>query len=177
VDDEGVPAKDVTLVDNGKLITLLTSRTPQRKLLQSNGHSRSGTVQAGVFQVQSSQAVPAAELKAKYLAVLKDQDKTFGYIVRGIGGTGASPLIQRVVRVSLDGAETPVRGLRFAPIASTTFRNILEASVERPMYSYVSGTGDMVSVIVPSLIFEELEIQQTKDIAQKPPIVPSPIAN
>ena len=177
VDDEGVPAKDVTLVENGKLVTLLTSRTPQRKLLQSNGHSRSGTVQAGVFQMQSSQAVPAAQLKQKYLAVLKDQDKTFGYIVRGIGGQGASPAIQHVVRVSLDGAETFVRGLRFAPIASTTFRNILDASVERPMYSYVSGTGDVVTVIVPSLIFEELEIQQTKDVAQKPPIVPSPITN
>jgi predicted Zn-dependent protease len=177
VDDEGVPAKDVSLVENGKLITLLTSRTPQRKLLQSNGHGRSGTVQPGVFQMQSSQAVPAAQLKEKYLAVLKDQDKTFGYIVRGIGGQGASPVIQHVVRVALDGSETPVRGLRFATIASTAFRNILEASVERPMYSYVSGSGDMVSVIVPSLIFEELEIQQTKDVAQKPPIVPSPLGN
>ena len=36
---EGVPAKDVSLVENGKLITLLTSRTPQRKLLQSNGRT------------------------------------------------------------------------------------------------------------------------------------------
>jgi TldD protein len=134
-------------------------------------------VQAGVFQMQSSQAVPAAELKQKYLAVLKDQDKTFGYIVRGIGGTGASPVIQRVVRVGIDGAETPVRGLRFAPIASTAFRNILEASAERPLYTYVAGTGDLVSVIAPSLIFEELEIQQTKDVAQKPPIVPSPISS
>ena len=29
VDDEGVPAKDVTLVENGRLLTLLTGRTPQ----------------------------------------------------------------------------------------------------------------------------------------------------
>src|SRR5204863_2543602 len=79
VDDEGVPAKDVTLVENGKLVTLLTGRTPQKKLLQSNGHGRSGTVQAGVFQMRSAQAVPASELKKKYLDVLKDQDKEFGY--------------------------------------------------------------------------------------------------
>jgi TldD protein len=181
VDDEGVPAKDVSLVENGKLITLLTSRTPQKKLLHSNGHGRSGNVQAGVFQMRSSQAVPASELKKKYLEVLKDQDKTYGYIVRGVagaggpGGSGAAPLIPRVVKVTLDGTEEPVRGLRFAPIASTVFRNILDASVERPLYSYLSGAGDVVSVIAPSLIFEELEIQQTKDISQKPPIVPSPL--
>ena len=30
--------------------------------------------------------MPAAELKAKYLALLKAQDKTFGYIVRGVAG-------------------------------------------------------------------------------------------
>jgi hypothetical protein len=32
-----------------------------------------------------------------------------------------------------------------------------------------------VSVIAPSVIFEELEIQRVRDILQKPPIVPSPM--
>jgi predicted Zn-dependent protease len=174
VDDEGVRAKDVSLVENGKLLTLLTSRAPQRKLLQSNGHGRSGSAQAGVFQMKSAQAVPASELKKKYIELLKDQDKTFGYIVRSIGG-GTAPTMADVVRVSLDGAEVPVRGLRFAAITAPTFRNILDASTERPLYNYMTASGDTVSVIAPSMIFEELEIQQTKDIVQKPPIVPSPL--
>ena len=54
VDDEGVPAKDVTLVEKGRLVTLLTSRTPQKNLLQSNGHGRGGNVQAGVSAAQHS---------------------------------------------------------------------------------------------------------------------------
>ena len=33
VDDEGVRAKDVTLVDKGRLVTLLTSRAPQKHFL------------------------------------------------------------------------------------------------------------------------------------------------
>jgi TldD protein len=180
VDDEGVPAKDVALVENGKLLTLLTGRTPQKKLLQSNGHGRSGTVQAGVVQLRSSQGVPPAELKKRYLALLKDQDKEFGYIVRGIGGGGGgpnAPVIAHAVRVGLDGSEQLVRGLRFAPIASTAFRNILDASDEKFVDSYLTNTGDPVSVIVPSLLFEELEIQQTRDIVQKPPVVPSPLKN
>ena len=40
----------------------------------------------------------------------------------------------------------------------------------------VSGT-DAASVIVPSLMFEELELLKTTDVLQKPPIVPSPLKN
>jgi predicted Zn-dependent protease len=178
VDDEGVRAKDVTLVDKGRLVTLLTSRTPQKNFPQSNGHGRSGTVLAGVFQVESTQAIPAAELKAKYLALLKAQEKNFGYIVRGLrsdGQPGAGPGIDQVVKVTVDGKEEPVRGLRFAAVPPTAFRDLSEASKERTMISYRAGATAAVSVIAPSLIFEELEIQRTRDILQKPPIVPSPL--
>jgi hypothetical protein len=178
VDDEGVRAKDVTLVDKGRLVTLLTSRTPQKNFPQSNGHGRAGTVLAGVFQVESTQAIPAAELKAKYLALLKAQEKTFGYIVRGVrsdGQGGAGPGIDHVVKVTLDGTEEAVRGLRFAAVPPTAFRDLSEASKERSMLSYRAGATAAVSVIAPSLIFEELEIQRTRDILQKPPIVPSPL--
>ena len=179
VDDEGVLAKDVTLVDKGRLVTLLTSRTPQKNFMQSNGHGRSGTVLAGVFQVESTQAIPAVELKQKYLALLKAQEKTFGYIVRGIRSDGqggaAGPGIDSIVKVTLDGQETPVRGLRFGSVAATVFRDLAEASHERAVYSYRAGATSAVTVIAPSLIFEELEIQRVRDILQKPPVVPSPL--
>ena len=54
VDDEGVPAKDVTLVEKGRLVTLLTNRTPNRNLPESNGHGRGNGPQAGVFQMRST---------------------------------------------------------------------------------------------------------------------------
>ena len=57
IDDEGVKAQDVTLVKNGQLLTLLTSRTPQRNLAASNGHMRGSGPQAGVFQVESADGV------------------------------------------------------------------------------------------------------------------------
>ena len=184
VDDEAVPAKDVSLVEKGRLVTLLTSRTPQKNLPQSNGHGRSGNVQPGVFQVQSAQAIPAAELKAKYLALLKAQDKPFGYIIRAVaapgdvpggGGPGGGPLILDAVKVTPDGKESPVRGLRFGGVPSTAFRDILEASEERTLHNYRLDAATAASVIVPSLIFEELELQKTREIVQKPPAVPSPL--
>jgi hypothetical protein len=181
VDDEAVPAKDVMLVEKGRLVTLLTSRTPQKNLLQSNGHGRSGSVQAGVFQVRSTQASPASSLKRKYLDLLKAQDKTYGYIVRRVaapgdvaGGGPGGPVILEAVKVTLDGREEPVRGLRFGAVPSTAFRDILEASEERVLHNYRVDAGTAASIITPNLIFEELELQKIREIIQKPPIVPSP---
>jgi predicted Zn-dependent protease len=184
VDDEAVPAKDVTVVEKGRLVTLLTGRTPQKNLLQSNGHGRSGTVQPGVVQVRSTQGIPASQLKAKYLELLKTQDKPFGYIVRTAagpgevagGGGGGGPVILEAVKVTPEGREEPVRGLRFGAVPSTAFRDILEASTERVLHNYRIDAGTSASVIAPSLIFEELELQRTNVIVQKPPLVPTPLA-
>lgn len=179
VDDEGMRAKDVMLVEKGRLVSLLTSRVPQKNFTRSNGHGRSNTVLAGVFQVESADAISAGELKEKYIALLKAQDKTFGYIVRGVrsdaqgGATG--PGIDAIVKVTLDGRETPVRGMRFGSVPPMAFRDLAEASKERTNFSYRAGATSAVSVIAPSLIFEELEIQRIRDILQKPPVVPSPL--
>jgi predicted Zn-dependent protease len=171
VDDEGVRAKDVTLIENGRLVALLIGRTPQRNLLQSNGHGRGNGVQAGVVQVRSTRGIPASDLTKKYLELLRVQDKDFGYIVRGLDTQG----FMRIVKVMPDGREEPVRGLRIAGIPQTAFRDILEASEEQTLYTYRAGGNAAVSVIAPSLLFEEIEIQRTRDILQKPPIVPSPL--
>jgi hypothetical protein len=179
VDDEGMRAKDVTLVEKGRLAALLTGRVPQKNFPRSNGHGRSTTVLAGVFQIESAQAIPAAELKDKYIALLKAQDKTFGYIVRGVRSDGqggaTGPGIDAIVKVTLDGRESPVRGMRFGVVSPMAFRDLAEASRERHVFSYRAGATSAVSVIAPSLIFEELEIQRVRDILQKPPVVPSPL--
>jgi len=185
VDDFGIRPKNVTLVEKGRLVTLIAGRAPLRGLLQSNGHTRSGDVQAGVISMQSSEAVPAAELKQRYIDLLKAQGKDFGYIVRGVatpaetpgGGPGTGPMIFSIVRVSLDGREVAVRGLRFGAIAPAVFRDLLDASRERTLYSFRPTVNDAVSVIVPNLIFEELEIQRAREIIQKPPSVPSPLTD
>jgi hypothetical protein len=179
VDDEGVRAKDVRLVDKGRLVTLLTNRVPQKHFLRSNGHGRANTVLAGVFQLESAQAIPHSELKAKYIELLKAQDKEFGYIVRGVRpdgqGGAVGPGIDSIVQVTLDGRETPVRGVRFGAVPPVAFRDLSDASKERSVFSYRAGATAAVSVIAPSLIFEELEILRIRDILQKPPVVPSPL--
>ncbi len=215
LDDEGVPAQDVPLVENGKLLTLLTNRVPQRNLPQSNGHGRGGSVQAGVVQMTSAAAVPSAQLKASYLALLKKEGRPFGYIVRSLaspaalagsttdvseilalltggglqGGAGgpSGPVIPQIIRVTPDGAEQVVRGMRFGALTPNIFRNVLGASSERELLTYrgspaiAPAPGSLgsrqvpVSVIAPGLIVNDLEIQPMREVAQKPPVVPSPL--
>jgi predicted Zn-dependent protease len=184
VDDFGIRAKDVSLVEKGRLVTLLTGRTPLKGFLQSNGHTRGGEVEPGVIQMQSTDAMPASELRTKYLDLLKGQDRDFGYIVRSIaapgevpGGGGGGAIILNAVKVTPDGKETPVRGLRFANVTAATFKDLLDASKEQTLYSFRGTTVDPVSVIAPDLLFEELEVQQTREITQKPPIVASPLGS
>ena len=185
VDDYGIRARDVTLVEKGRLVTLVTGRAPLRGLLQSSGHTRGGDVQAGVIQVQSADAVPATDLRKKYLELLATQDRAFGYILRGIANPGdgigvggqGGPAILQAVKITRDGKEEIVRGLRLGAVPPAAFRDLLDASRERTLYSYRGTTTDAVSVIVPNLIFEELEILQVREITQKPPAVPSPLSD
>ena len=43
------------------------------------------------------------------------------------------------------------------------------------MLTAMSLRTPLISMIVPNLLFEELEIQRTKDVPLKPPVVPSPL--
>lgn len=181
VDEEGVLAQDVTLVQDGRVMTLLTTRAPQPNLPTSNGHARGGDAQASVFQVTSTSAVPATELKAKYLELLTEQNRPFGYIVRGVGGT-------RTVKVTPDGQESLVRGVELGRVAGGDFRDILEVSEEQTLYTYrpaasaasrltgaLRSSDVVVTVIAPNLLFDYLEVEQARRIPQTRPIVPSPL--
>jgi hypothetical protein len=43
-------------------------------------------------------------------------------------------VILRAVKVTLDGKEQPVRGMRFGAVAATAFRDLVEASQERDIH-------------------------------------------
>ena len=182
VDEHGIKAKDVTLVDKGRLVTLLAGRAPLRGMLQSSGHTRGGDVQPGVLDIESSEAITAAALRRRYFDLLETQDKEFGYILRAVanpadvnGGGAPGQVITQAVRVTRDGRETPVRGLRLVNMAPPVFRDVLDASRERTLYTWRVTNIDAASAIVPNMIFEELEIQRTREITQRPPVVRSPL--
>ena len=168
VDDEGVPAKDVTLVEKGRLVTLLTSRTPQKNLLQSNGHGRSGSVQAGVFQVRSTQASPggraegevsgAAEGAGQAVRLHRAGHRRSGRRRRRRPGRPGHPRSREgdARRQGRAGSRPPLRQRRPRRRSGTSSRR----REERVLHNYRVDAGTAASIIVPNLIFEELELQQ-----------------
>lgn len=152
VDQEGVKAQKVQLVENGLLLNFLMSRRPGPDLDHSNGHGRAAYLgdqrpMIGNLFFTSSAAVSADALKKKFLDACKQNGNKWCLIVRemdnpvlGVSGqedlsdlvmgaaSGAAtgdrlPLL--VYRVNPDdGQETLIRGARLSGLTLRAMRNI-----------------------------------------------------
>ncbi len=213
-DDQAVAAGPLDLVSQGVLKNFLLTRTPVAKGLESsNGRARlHGSFGAsapgfGNLFVQASQTVSAAVLKQKLIDLCKRRNKPYGLLVRkldfpssasfeelrryaadaaqsGAGGRPATlPIL--VYRVYPDGREELVRGLRFRALSTRSFKDILAASDEVTVFSYLDNAAPFAligganyiapaAVSAPGVLFDELEMEPSQDEMPKLPIVPPP---
>lgn len=166
VDDQGVPAQAVTLVEKGTLKGFLTSREPVRNLIASNGHGRLpgafGAEQAviGNLFIRSEQTLPEAQLKKKLLEEIRTAGLKYGLVIRrmdfpsnatfqdlqtmarqlqknGYSRTLNAPLL--AYRVYPDGHEELVRGLRFREFSAKDLRDLEAASDHPYVLNYVNN--------------------------------------
>jgi predicted Zn-dependent protease len=85
VDDEGVKAQRVPLIEKGVLVNFLLGRQPIRDFPSSNGHGRASLPLSwpapglGNLVVHSSEASAPEELKKKLIAMCKERGLEFGY--------------------------------------------------------------------------------------------------
>jgi predicted Zn-dependent protease len=175
VDDDGVKAQPVTLVDNGTLIAYLVGRQPIRDFPASNGHGRAGTgayptPNLGVLLLKSKEAQSPAELKKRVIQMITEQGKPYGYRVETLGA-GNSPRL--LYRVYPDGHEELVRGAVFSELDVRALRSDLIAVGNDPLVSNRSG-GIATTVISPSLLFDELEVKRADTSKDKLPDYPAP---
>lgn len=192
VDDQGVPVQETALVEKGVLKTLLTTRTPVRRIERSNGHARGGGPAPTNLVVTAENGLRPAELRAKFLDMLKAQDKEFGVIVRSVGGAvqaagAAEPALSLVLayKVFPDGREELVRGVEVSGLSASTFKEILAASQDPAVVTGAFRGGVMpgghgfptdrtVSFAVPALLFEDVTIKKISRELPKPPVAPHP---
>lgn len=175
VDDDGVKAQPVTLIDNGTLINYLVGRQPIRDFPSSNGHDRAsaGTLPApnlGVLLLKSSEAQSPEALKQRVLDMIKEQGKPYGYRVETLG-PGNSPRL--LYRVYTDGHEELVRGAVFNELDVRALRSDLIAVGNDPLVSNRFG-GIATTVISPSLLFGELTVKRADTSKDKLPDYPPP---
>jgi len=175
VDDDGVKAQPVTLVNNGTLINYLVGRQPIRDFPASNGHDRAGAgtypaPNLGVLLLKSKEAQSPEELKKRVIQMITEQGKPYGYRVETLGPVNSPRLLYRVYP---DGREELVRGAMFSELDVRALRSDLIAVGNDPQVSNRTG-GIATTVISPSLLFDELEVKRADTSKDKLPDYPPP---
>jgi TldD protein len=176
LDDEGVKAQRVSLIEKGQLINYLVSREPIRDFPVSNGHGRaaattSPTPNAGNLILQSTDPQPDATLKAQLIELCKKRGLPYGFYVGTMGPRLEPRLLYRVwVK---DGHEELVRGGVFGDLDVRSLRSDLIAVGTDPA---VEDRSEPVwfSVASPALLFDELQVKRTQATKQKLPEYPPP---
>lgn len=183
-DEEGVPSQETVLVKDGYLKTLLTSRAPARGMLQSTGNMRERGVLPGNLFVNASKTSSRDDLRRQLLDLVKARGLEYGVIVRRLSGNTALDAI----RVYPDGHEESLRDSRVAEITISSFKDILAVSKDRTVYTQrgqnasllgvsLSLGGDLISYIVPDMLFEDMTVEHVPNDTPKLPDIPSPLAS
>jgi len=175
IDNEGVKAKTVNVIENGMLNNYLLGRQPVRDFPASNGHGRAApgsfpSASLGVLLLKSAEAQSPDELKKKILQMVTEQGKPYAYRVDTLG-PGNSPRL--LYRVYADGHEELVRGAVFSELDVRALRSNLIAVGNDPLVSNRSG-GVPTTIISPSLLFDELQVKRADTSKDKLPEYPAP---
>ena len=192
-DDEGVPAARVVAVENGVLKNFLMSRMPIKNFSTSNGHGRRQpglmpTGRQGNLIVTSTNSVKDSELREKFVAEIKKQEKPYGLYFDDIQGgftlTGrASPQAFQVIpvmvyRVYADGRpDELVRGVDIVGTPLLSLNNIVLTGDTLQVFNGICGaeSGQVpVAAAAPSMLFTEIEVQKRRRGSERPPILPPP---
>jgi predicted Zn-dependent protease len=176
VDDEGVEAQKVTVIEKGMLTNYLLGREPIRDFSHSNGHGR--TALAGAPRPQISNLIFKADhsisfddLKKKLIQMCKDQGRPYGYFVETTGPQLSPRLLWRIY-VS-DGHQELVRGAVFKQLDTRALRSDIVAT-GNDNYVYNRAEPLPSAIVAPSILFGELDIQRANRTREKLPTYPAP---
>lgn len=180
-DDEGAEAQPAPLIDGGKLVGFLTSRTPIAKQHHTNGHGRARfherpISRMGVTVLETSAGLPESELRARLIEEVKKQGLPFGIrIIHASGGETTTESydfqaflgeINLASRIYPDGREELIRGVNFVGTPLNAARAIVASGdapqVDNSLCGAESGFVP-VTTISPALIVEHLELQSKSE--------------
>lgn len=192
-DDEGVIGQRTVLVDHGVLKNFEMSRSPLVGFPHSNGHGRrqigaTPVSRQGNLLVESNKTVTNAELRAKLIELIKQQNKPYGLLIDDIAGgftfTGrgqpqafqVEPLV--VYKVFADGRpDELVRGVDIVGTPLAALTKIVATGDTAEVFNGYCGAESgyvPVSAAAPAILTTELEVQKKQTSTDRPPILPPP---
>jgi microcin-processing metallopeptidase PmbA/TldD-like protein len=176
VDDEGVRAAPLAVVDKGILENFLVDRRPIRGFTESNGHGRlaqAGQTEPspGVLLLRVAQPLSAEAMRQKLLDLCRQQDRPYCYSVETLGARLSPRLLYRVW--TKDGHRELVRGAEFQELDTRSLRSDVIAAGNDFLVSNRAGPTPR-TVISPSILFDELVVKRADQAREKLPEYPAP---
>jgi len=197
-DDEGVPTRRIALVEAGRIKTLLTDRVPTPGLLKSTGSRHGGGPFPSNLIVTASETMTAAALRAELLKLAQLRGRDYGIVVRRV----ARPMFRNLLenptmpdrtsgriepaveayKVYADGHEERLRNAEISSLTLSAFKDIAAAGQDPIVYNSplsvmrVAGQGssEVISLVVPAMIFDDITIKPPANEASRPMISPHP---
>jgi predicted Zn-dependent protease len=179
VDDEGVPARAVKLVADGKLESYLIGREPVRDIPQSNGHARGPVAKPprpsiGVLKVTAKEGLSDEQLNAKLKEVATDHGLTDVYYVATMGGKMMPRLLYRVsFEGTPEGKRHLVRGAALDDLDQRTLRSGVTAAGKQLWVANYFGDPPQ-TVLAPALLIDDVTVRRANEKNDKLPFYPPP---
>ena len=184
VDDQGVPARRVSLIEQGVLKSFLMSRRPGKDMPQSNGHGRSGvpgreTAQIGNLFIQSNDGKSYDDLKQELIKMCLEENLQYGILIKALDTDPRSPIGMPVLTYKVyvaDGREELIRGAFAQGIPIRSLRQIEAVGNDSFIVNRLSG-GELptpTSIVAPSVLLEEMELKKPSGNQQKPALLTHP---
>jgi predicted Zn-dependent protease len=185
VDDQGVPARRVSLIEQGVLKNFLMSRRPGKDMPQSNGHGRSGipgreTAQIGNLFIQSSEGKTYDDLKLQLIKMCQEENLQYGLLIKALVPDGRSPIGAPVLTYKVyvsDGHEELIRGAFAQGVPIRSLRQIEGVGNDAFIVNRLAGSNELptpTSIVAPSVILEEMELKHPTGTQQKPALLTHP---
>ena len=197
IDDDGMPAQKLTLIEKGILKNFCTSRIPTRDTNGSNGHSLNGIGSVSILFVSADPSIQSKKLKKKLLDLGKEQGYDEVYIIKRIiripswlsssDSESSSSFFSKLggeltlypsemYRVSVKtGKEELVRGGRLSVQMARVLRDITCAGNDEKACSFVQDAMYVSSLVVPSIVLYDADLKEPAKSAEKPPVLESPL--
>lgn len=185
VDDQGVPAQRVSLIEDGLLTDLLMARKPAKNRPQSNGHGRAGypgreIARIGNLFVEAKEGKSYEELKQELLRLGKIERLQYCLIIKSVAPDGRGPIGAPILAYKVyleDGREELVRGASAQTLSVGSLRHIQAAGNDAFVWNQLAGTPGAetpVSVVAPSVLLEEMSLRRPDGAREKPAILTHP---
>jgi hypothetical protein len=174
IDAQGViPQKETSLIENGILRNLLSTRVPTKTSSASTGSLRYGTrpraipleSAPGNLIITVKDGTTHEQLKSDLIKAAVEEGLDYAYIVKKI----ANETDQLIYKVSVkDGSESLVTGAEVTPVPLTKLKRVLGLNQNQKIYNYLYQGTVPVSVVYPDgILIEDIEINRKPVNVQK----------